>query len=115
MSELGVSGKIEEDAVTALCQMARHKRVMLKIGAFYALGAKREPYTGLLPLIRRVVTAFGPERCMWESDCPFQVQKPHSYAASVALIRDHADFLSASDKEHVLFGTANRFFMRRTQ
>ena len=112
---IGASGKIEEDAVTALCQMARHKRVMLKIGAFYALGAKREPYTGLLPLIRRVVTAFGPERCMWESDCPFQVQKPHSYAASVALIRDHADFLSASDKEHVLFGTANRFFMRRTQ
>ena len=112
---IGVSGQIEEAAVAALCKMARHRRVMLKVGAFYALGAKREPYTDLLPLIRRVVSAFGPERCMWESDAPFQIQKPHSYAASVALIRDHADFLSASDKRHILFNTANRFFMQRTR
>ena len=111
---IGASGKIEDDAVAALCQMAKHKHVLVKIGAFYALGAKQEPYTDLLPLIRRVITAFGPERCMWESDCPFQVQKPHSYRASVALIRERADFLSASDKEHILFGTANRFFMQRT-
>ena len=112
---IGVSGKIEEDAVAALCKMARHRRVLLKVGAFYALGAKREPYTDLLPLIRRVVTAFGPERCMWGSDSPFQIQKPHTYAASVALIRDHADFLSASDKRSILFDTANRFFMQRTR
>ena len=109
---LAVSGRIDEDELTALCRMARHPRVMIKVGAFYAFGAKREPYTDLLPLIRRVVTAFGPERCMWESDCPYQVQKPHTYAASVALIRDQADFLSSSDKEHILFGTANRFFHR---
>lgn len=112
---IGASGKIEEDAVAALCQMARHKHVMVKVGAFYALGAKRPPYTDLLPLIRRVVTAFGPERCMWESDSPFQIQKPHSYAASVALIRDRADFLSASDKERILFGTADRFFRQRVR
>ncbi|HUQ91693.1 MAG TPA: amidohydrolase family protein [Bryobacteraceae bacterium] len=111
---IGATGGIEEKDVAALCAMARHKRLMLKIGAFYALGAKREPYTDLLPLIRRVVTAFGPDRCMWETDCPYQVQKPHTYAASVALIRDHAGFLSASDKHHILFGTANRFFNRRT-
>jgi predicted TIM-barrel fold metal-dependent hydrolase len=112
---IGVSGRIEEDAVAALCQMAKHKKVLVKLGAFYALGAKKEPYTDLLPLIRRVVTAFGPERCMWESDCPFQVQPPHSYAPSVALIRERADFLSASDKDHILFGTADRFFMHRAR
>jgi predicted TIM-barrel fold metal-dependent hydrolase len=112
---IGASGTIDEEEVAALCRMARHKRVLLKVGAFYAFGAKREPYTDLLPLIRRVVTAFTPERCMWESDSPYQVQKPHTYAASVALIRDHADFLSASDKEQILFGTADRFFMRRTR
>ena len=112
---IGVSGKIEEPAVAALCNMAKHKNVKVKIGAFYALGAKREPYTDLLPLIRRVVTAFGPQRCMWESDSPFQIQKPHSYAASVALIRDHADFLSAADKRQILFETANRFFVQRAR
>jgi predicted TIM-barrel fold metal-dependent hydrolase len=109
---IGASGKIEESEVAAFLDLARHKRVMVKIGAFYAFGAKREPYTDLLPLIRRVVIAFGPERCMWESDCPYQVQKPHTYAASVALIRDHADFLSATDKEQILFRTAYGFFQR---
>ena len=111
---LAVSGRIDEDELAALCRMARHRRVMIKVGAFYAFGVKREPYTDLLPLIRRVVSAFGPERCMWESDCPYQVQKPHTYAASIALIRDHADFLSGSDKGHIVFGTANRFFNRRS-
>lgn len=110
---IGVSGKIEEPSVHALCAMAKHKKVMVKIGAFYALGAKKAPYTDLLPLIKRVVSAFGPERCMWESDSPFQIQQPHTYAASVALIRDRADFLSASDKRKILFETANRFFMRK--
>jgi predicted TIM-barrel fold metal-dependent hydrolase len=110
---IGASGKIEDDEVAAFLRLARHRRVMVKIGAFYAFGAKRAPYTDLLPLIRRVVTAFGPERCMWESDSPFQVQKPHTYAASIALIRDHADFLSSTDKEQILFGTAHRFFKQR--
>jgi predicted TIM-barrel fold metal-dependent hydrolase len=109
---IGASGRISEADVAALCRMARHQRVLLKIGAFYALGAKRAPYTDLLPLIQRVVTAFGPDRCMWESDCPYQVQPPHSYAASVALIAEHAGFLSASDKEQILFRTADKFFTR---
>lgn len=113
LCRIGASGRIEESAVQALCAMARHKRVMVKVGAFYALGAKQAPYTDLLPLIQRVVTAFGPERCMWESDSPFQIQAPHTYAASVALIRDRADFLSPSDKRLILFETANRFFSRK--
>ncbi|MCC6363801.1 MAG: amidohydrolase family protein [Bryobacterales bacterium] len=112
LCRIGAAGPIHDEDVTALCRMARHKRVMMKIGAYYALGAKREPYTDLLPMIRRVVTAFSPERCMWESDCPYQVQKPHNYAASVALIRDHADFLNATDKAQILFGTAHGFFKR---
>jgi predicted TIM-barrel fold metal-dependent hydrolase len=64
-------------------------------------------------MIERVVDAYGPERCMWESDCPFQVQPPHKYDDSVALIRDHADFLSASDKEKILVTTAEKFFFKR--
>ena len=74
--------------------MARHPRVMLKLGAFYALGKKRPPYRDMLPLIRRLVDAFGPDRCMWESDAPLQTRNGHTFEAAVAVIRDHADFLS---------------------
>ncbi len=111
---IGRKGTFPEEEIVALCRMAGHKRVMVKIGAFYALGAKKPPYLEQLPLIRRVVDAFGPERCMWESDCPLQAMKPpHSYEAAVALIRDHADFLSESDKEQILVKTAEDFFFKR--
>jgi predicted TIM-barrel fold metal-dependent hydrolase len=90
----------------ALARLAERPRVYLKVGAFYALSAEGPPYTDLLPLIERAVSAFGPERCMWESDSPYQVQPPHEYAASLALIRDHATFLSDSAKESLLSKTA---------
>ena len=80
----------------------------MKVGAFYALGKKTPPYLDLVPLIRRVVQAFGARRCMWESDCPFQVVKDR-YADSLALIRDHLDFLSKDDRDWLLFRTAERF------
>jgi predicted TIM-barrel fold metal-dependent hydrolase len=93
--------------------MARHKRVMLKVGAFYGLGAKKSPHLELLPLIRRVVTSFGPERCMWESDAPLQAKPPQSYESAVALIREHADFLAPADREQILFHTADQFYFKR--
>ncbi|MSR84138.1 MAG: amidohydrolase [Candidatus Latescibacteria bacterium] len=97
----------------ALCRMARHRRVMVKVGAFYALGARTPPYLDLLPLVRRVVEAFGPERCMWESDSPHQAKAPHSYEAALALIAKHATFLSLDDREQILSRTAEDFFFSR--
>jgi len=109
LCRIGVTGRIEQSQVDALCRMSRHERVMVKVGAFYALGMKKAPYDDLLALIRQVVGAFGAERCMWETDCPFQVL--HStYEASVAVIRDRCDFLTPEDKEQILRKTAEKFF-----
>lgn len=110
---IGRQGRLDEDEVAALVRMARHRRAMIKFGGFYALGAKRPPYSDMLPLIRRLVGAFGPNRCMWESDAPKQADAPHTYEAALAVIRDHADFLSASDKRQILTKTAEDLFFRR--
>ena len=102
-----------EEKLKSLCRMARHKRVMVKLGPFQALGDGEAPYLDLLPLIERVVDAFGAERCMWESDSggPIPMRDPErDYQASIALIRDRADFLSPSDKEQILVKTAENFF-----
>lgn len=109
LCRIGVSDKtpINEENMAALVNMARHKNVYVKVGAFYALGKKTPPYLDLLPMIRRVVDAFSPARCMWETDCPFQVVK-HRYDDSLALIRDHADFLSPGDKDAILRTTAEK-------
>jgi predicted TIM-barrel fold metal-dependent hydrolase len=109
-ARIGVSGQIEKEALDALCRLARFPNVFVKTSAFYALGKKQPPYDDLIPMIRRVVDAFGPDRLMWASDCPFQVQGEHTYEASIALIRDRIDFLSDGDRRQMLRGTAEKVF-----
>ena len=109
-------GIFPEEQVRTLCQMAKHKRVMVKLGPFQALGDGKAPYLELLPLIHRIVDAFGPERCMWESDSggPVVMDNPKTdYPAAIALIRDEADFLNESDKAQILFKTAEDLFFNR--
>lgn len=109
LCRIGISGQIVPQEVDALCRMSRHQRVMVKVGAFYALGSRKAPYDDLIPLIRQVVQAFGPQRCMWETDCPFQVVNG-TYEASLAVIRDRCAFLSPADRDQILRKTAEAFF-----
>ena len=111
LCRIGASQPINDGHIDNLCAMARHSSVMVKISAFYALGKKSPPYEDLAPLIRRLYEAFGPERLMWASDCPFQVVN-HTYEDSIGFVRDRLDFLSAADKCQILRETAERFFFR---
>lgn len=113
-ARIGVSGAIEQDRLAELCRLARFPNVYVKTSAFYALGKKKAPYRDLIPMIRKVVDAFGPERLMWASDCPFQVEGGHTYSESVALIRDQIDFLSDSDRQWILRDTADQVFFKNT-
>jgi predicted TIM-barrel fold metal-dependent hydrolase len=110
LARIGVSGTVNDKDVEALTQMAKHKRIMVKVGAFYALGKKKAPYTDLGPMIQKVVKAFGPQRCMWESDCPFQVVDGNRYSDSIDLVKKRLAFLSASDRDWLLRKTAEKFF-----
>ena len=112
LARIGAGGKIEDKDVDALCALAVHPRVLVKVGAFYALGKKEPPYTDLAPLIQKVVKAFGAKRCMWESDCPFQVVQ-HKYTDSLDLVRKRLDFLTDADKDWLLRRTAEDFFFTR--
>ena len=111
LCRIGSRGTIAATEVDALCGMAEHKHVMVKVGAFYALGKKKPPYTDLGPLIQRVIRAFSPQRCMWETDCPYQVVNG-TYQESIDLIRSKLDFLTAGDKEWLLRRTAEEFFFK---
>jgi predicted TIM-barrel fold metal-dependent hydrolase len=107
LGRIGGDGMIRDADVQRLCALAAHPNVFIKVGAFYAFGKKTPPYLDLGPLIHRVVQAFGARRCMWESDCPFQVMS-HHYEDSIALIRDRLDFLSKDDRDWLLFRTAEK-------
>jgi predicted TIM-barrel fold metal-dependent hydrolase len=109
-ARIGISGIVEPADLDALCALAQHPRTYVKTSAFYALGKKRSPYEDLLPMIRRVVDSFGPQRLMWASDCPFQVEQGHNYLDSIQLINERCDFLSAEDKQWMLRGTAEKVY-----
>jgi predicted TIM-barrel fold metal-dependent hydrolase len=109
MCRIGADGQIRDADVKALCDMAKHKKVKVKLSAFYAFGQKKPPHDDLIPMIRRLFDSFGPERLMWASDCPFQVDN-EPYAASIDLVRSRLDFVSTSDKEWLLRKTAEQTF-----
>ncbi len=112
LCRIGVDGTVHEADVKALCNMAQHKQVTGEdFRVLRGAGKKKPPYTDLAPLIRQVYDAYGPERLMWATDCPFQVVD-HTYRQSFDLIAKNLDFLSADDKEWILGKTAQRVFFR---
>lgn len=108
-ARIGADGEIREADVTALCRLARFKHVCVKVSAFYALGRKRPPHDELIPMIRRLLDTFGPQRLMWASDSPYQLQPPNSYKDSISLIRDRMN-LTQAEREALLAKTAERVF-----
>ena len=110
LARIGADGVTREADVKALCALAKHKNVNVKVSAFYALGRKQAPYTDLASLIRKVYDAYGAKRLMWASDSPFQVENGHRYDASIALIREGLSFLSSADREWILGRSAASVF-----
>lgn len=109
-SRIGVDGTIREEDLKALCRLASHKRTHVKVSAFYALGQKKAPYLDLGPMTRRLLDSFGPDRLMWATDCPYQVQEGHNYLDSIELVRSRFDFLTAGDREWLLTKTAEKVY-----
>ncbi len=109
-ARIGVSGQFLEADINSLCALAKFPHVHVKASAFYAFGQKRAPYLDFGPMIRRLRDTFGPQRLMWATDCPYQVQRGHTYADAIALIRDRLDFLSATDRDWMLRRTAEKVF-----
>ena len=109
-ARIGVGGEIRKPELDQLCSLAKNPRAYVKISAFYALGKKLAPYDDLIPMIRRLLDAYGPQRLMWATDCPYQVQAGHNYADSIALVRDRLDFLSDGDRDWLLRRTAEKLF-----
>ena len=109
-ARIGMTGEFREADVKALCDLAKYAKVRVKISAYYALGKKQPPHDELIPVIRRLLEAYGPDRLMWASDSPYQLTTPNSYGESIALVRDRLDFLSTDDRQRLLRGTAEATF-----
>lgn len=111
-ARIGMRGPIAEADIANLLSLAELPNTAVKLSAFYALGAKQPPYDDLAPLVRRLRDAFGADRLMWATDCPYQLVAGQGYGPSVELVRDRLDFLSAGERTKILRDTATRIFFR---
>lgn len=109
LGRVGCGRPIRREDADALCALGARENCNVKVSAFYALGDQRPPHDDLVPLIRQACEAFGADRLMWATDCPFQVQS-ETYEDSLSLVRDRLGFLSAAEREAVLGLTARRVF-----
>ncbi|MGC1275136.1 MAG: amidohydrolase family protein [Planctomycetaceae bacterium] len=109
-ARIGMQGPVQQADLDYLCRLADFEQTFVKTSAFYALGKKQTPYTDLAPMIRKLRDVYGADRLMWATDCPYQVEDGHTYADSIALIRDRLDFLTDDDKAWMLRKTAERVF-----
>lgn len=105
MTRIGEREPITDGHIVQLEQIAELPNAHVKISRLHALG-DGPPHDDLLPMIRRVIDAFGPERCMWGSDSPYQVVKERM-EDSIAVVRDKLG-LSGGDRDQILRGTAER-------
>lgn len=105
-----VPGTIKPEDVFNLVKLAQHPMMHVKLSAYYALGRRTPPYDDMLPFIKELLKAYGPERLMWGSDCPYQLSPGHTYKGSIAVIRDRLDGVSEDDREWLLRRTAERVF-----
>ena len=110
LGRVGATGTIVDADLRALCGLAKFPHVNVKVSAFYALGKKQAPYLDLGPMIHRVFDTYGPRRLLWGSDAPYQTRAPHSYQASVDLLRTGLPFLNQEDRRWMLRDTCERLF-----
>jgi L-fuconolactonase len=96
-------------SLDGVLDLARYPNLSLKwCHAPFFLGAADYPFPDAVALLRRAVTAFGPERVFWGSD--FTITGAFStWAEELFYVRDAAEF-SAEEKAWILGGTARKVF-----
>ncbi len=92
--------------------LAEHKNVYIKISDVHGRSKQPYPYTDMHGIVRRIVSAFGANRCMWGTGYPGQKQQLKAkwplLADELRLVREGFDLLSDSDRRKVLGENARR-------
>ncbi len=92
-------GKSLEPAVANVIKLARLKNVAVKVSALPCYVDEPYPFPTLPPLVRRVVDAFGPERCFWGTDLS---HLPCPYKQGVTLFTEEMESLTTHELEWIM-------------
>jgi predicted TIM-barrel fold metal-dependent hydrolase len=85
--------------------LAERPRVYIKVSNHVLHSRAPYPWADLHDYQRRVIDAFGPQRCMWGSNWPMQLPDP-SYQQRLDAVRIHLPGLTADERAWILSRTA---------
>ena len=92
-------GQSLEPAVNNVLRLARLKNVAVKVSALPCYVNEPYPFPSLHPLVRRVIDAFGPERCFWGTDLS---HLPCPYKQVVTLFTEEMKSLTSNELEWIM-------------
>jgi predicted TIM-barrel fold metal-dependent hydrolase len=92
-------GQSLEPAVAHIIKLARLANVAVKVSALPCYVDEPYPFPALHPLVRRVVDAFGPQRCFWGTDLS---HLPCPYKQVVTLFTEEMKSLSGTELEWIM-------------
>ena len=96
-------------AFQPIVDLARYANVYFKLSDVAGRSQQSFPYTDVHPFIQSLLDAFGAQRTVWGTGYPGHHRAKHkwpSLADELQLIREGLPFLTATDKDRILGGTA---------
>jgi predicted TIM-barrel fold metal-dependent hydrolase len=100
----------ESARLQTVIDLARFKNLFTKLTFGVTGSAEAYPFRDIHPVIRQVITAFGPDRCMWGSDFPCEHWlKKATYAQHLALFTEELG-LSRAEQTAILSETPLRLW-----
>ena len=97
------------EAFRPILDLARHERMFVKISDIKGRSREAFPFRDMHPYIRALLDAFGVERAMWGTGYPGHHREKHNWlslADELRLVREGYDFLTDTQKDRLLGGTA---------
>lgn len=97
----------QPQALNKLIALARFPRVFVKISHTWAISRQPYPWLDAQEYVKRLYSAFGPQRLMWGTDWPVH-EKWTTYDKTLSVVRDEMKFLNKEDKSWILSKTVER-------
>jgi L-fuconolactonase len=104
------SGPRFDATVSAMVELARYANLHAKLSFLPTGSAEAYPFRDMHAACRRIVGAYGPDRCVWGSDFPTELWCPKTtYAGHLRLFQEELG-LSAAEQAAILGDTAQRLY-----
>jgi predicted TIM-barrel fold metal-dependent hydrolase len=104
------SGPTFVSTVAKVVELARHPNLHAKLTFLPTGSAEEYPFRDMHQACRRIVDAYGAERCIWGSDFPTELWCPKvTYSGHLQLFREELG-LTAEEQAAILGETATRLY-----